>query len=690
MSTSSANPETLETFPGAVEPVADALRRTRRSGIDALDDFVAGAGEVPVSIDSSHVDYLDDLRREVDHLAGWVASVARGFRQVGSDVDGDGVFTAGDTPLSKLVGEPTRLEAEAAARGQDDARELMGALEEMGIDPRDFDPQDLAFLDPGTDEYRELFELIESHGDEMWSEDYAAAYFDVLGVEGVRATLGMIDRFAMTKDNTGLIGPDTDWMGDVADRLLIPFADGWARASGSVDLEEEREGLLQVDTWWEQRQLALLLAGDGRRYEPGWLADAADIILVTGEGGNLDMWDTGNPAYGYDPTTTEDWYPGMGMGQSVYDDPALGFNQLIALQALSDNVDASHEFALRGEDRLDVLVRPDEHVWLPPEMADGHGDDDLLPRLHDDAGEVITNAFLEAPYGVRDHTAPDGVRVVVDDWDAHLDAYDTFLDLVGDGDVPDAIKRDAARTLLPHLPAMAETASHDYLTSEIEDGRFSRPTLVDFFEELGYDEEAIGIAGEQLGAWGDATLLVVPADDLRGDEVTDGLRGVTLITDAAVSGLTANEDARDDAARSFWGGMARGTSFVLGVGTAALPVIVGGPVGAPVSLALATGTGLVSFGLGTAAAGAEGDAPEVDSDDLERLLTTHWRETMAEHHFAEGNLTTVDGEPLPDDASLSQKVNALTRLMSGEGGEDKFDEMRQTVGGEDYDADDDW
>jgi hypothetical protein len=667
MATSSARPPALAAFPAGTAPVADALRRARTTGLDVLDAFVAGAGEVPVRLDpEAQLAYLDDCRREVEHLAGWVADVGRAFREAGGDPDGDGIVTAEDTPLSKLVGEPSIGEAEAAAQGQADARELQAALRDLGIDPEDFDPQDLQFLDPGDDRYHAVFELIEDHGDAMWSDDYSAAYFDVLGPEGMCATIGMIDEFASTKGNTGLVGPDTDWMGDVDERLLVPFANGWARASGSVDLEEEREALLTPDTWWEHRQLALLMAGNGSEYDPRWLADAAEVVLVAGADDAVAMFDDPMASGAGAPYDSEDWYPGLGLGQYLYDDRELGYPGLVALRALGDSTEAANLFAQGGEENLDVLVHPDSHVWLSPVTQDA---EELQARLHEVAADVVEEGFLVAPY-----------ELPVDPT-AQLRAYDTFVRLVGEGDVPDPVKVAAARTLLPYLPEIGRVAEEGYIGAVgPDDALFDRPDLVAFFAELGYDPDASAVAAAQLGAWGQAGLQDVPPGELgEGDAVMTHLRQMMLLTDVASDGLLANADDRDAAAKAFWGGVARGTAFVLSTGAAAIPVLVGGPVGAPVSLAIAGGSGIVNFALGTAGAEAEGSVPDVDANDLTRELTRTWRQDLIARLVDEG---VIDG-----DLSPSRQLNELVRLM---GGEDEFEEIRQSVEGRSYDRDDDW
>src|SRR3546814_19055426 len=101
-----------------------------------------------------------------------------------------------DTAISKRVGEPSILSAERAAEGQEAAADLRAALEANGIDPDSFDPDDLLELDPRDPEYEELYELMQQLGDEMYSEDFAAGFYDQMNTEGIRATRGVIEMFA--------------------------------------------------------------------------------------------------------------------------------------------------------------------------------------------------------------------------------------------------------------------------------------------------------------------------------------------------------------------------------------------------------------------------------------------------------------------------------------------------------------
>jgi len=70
-------------------------------------------------------------------------------------------------------------------------------------------------------------------------------------------------------------------LGSIQERLLEPFVAGFARASGSVDLEEEQEALLSPDDdvngdgRWQQHQLAMWLSYESSyTYDPVFLAEA--------------------------------------------------------------------------------------------------------------------------------------------------------------------------------------------------------------------------------------------------------------------------------------------------------------------------------------------------------------------------------------------------------------------------------
>ncbi|WCO66970.1 hypothetical protein PO878_20970 [Iamia majanohamensis] len=667
MPTSSARPAALDAYARTVGPMADDLRTLAADARRVLGAFVDGAGEVAVSLDvDAAADDVEELAAETDHLATWVTSVARGFREAGS-AEGGGSFTVDDTALSKLVGEPTIAEAEEAADGQAGARELADQLREMGIDPEAFDAHDLVFLDSHMDGYDELRALIEAQSERMGDADYATGYYDVLGEDGIRALLGSIDRMAE-------VDRDESDLSDVVHR----YADGWARATNGVDLEEEMEALghPDEDVWWEQHQLALLMSGDGSLYDPRWLADGADALLVAGEGGRY-VGPTGSLDSGAgDPFESETWYPGTGGFGFRYQDHDLASPGLVALRALEDNVAASYDFATRGTDQRDVLVRPDDHLWLPYEQ------EDMIADLHDRAGGVVVNAFLEAPYGAPDPAHPGETLDVVTDEGRLLDSYDDLMGLVGQGDVPDGIKRDAARTLLPYLPEIGDVAATESLTSEVEDGRFSRQTYVAFVEELGYDDEAVTILGAQLREYGDSVVTGAFADGAYDREgLAIDMDHVTPVLGATYRGLAETERSNEEANAALAAGLESGLGLVTTGGATLAPLLAGGPLGVGAAAAIGGG-GLVIRTLGGFGADAiEGRdaAPETDSDDLAGQMEDLWRERAVDQLVADGEIERPgDGE-------------ASGRLAGYVDGDDPFDELAQsTLAEADGDAEDAW
>jgi hypothetical protein len=79
----------------------------------------------------------------------------------------------------------------------------------------------------------------------MWNEDFAAGFYDSLGVEGTHTLLGVFDLYASRRLNAGLFD-DVSWIGDPRTELLGPFVDGWARATDSPDLIDERAAMLRT------------------------------------------------------------------------------------------------------------------------------------------------------------------------------------------------------------------------------------------------------------------------------------------------------------------------------------------------------------------------------------------------------------------------------------------------------------
>ncbi|MGH9185248.1 MAG: hypothetical protein ACRD0U_05470, partial [Acidimicrobiales bacterium] len=420
----------------------DELHRVAGTVDDALAAFVNGAGGFAPGFDATGAgQHLRDLARESEHLAGYVADVGAAFREAETDPDGNGIYEGDDNFISERVGEPTILWAEAAARGQADSAELREQLEAAGINPDEFDPSQLAGLDPSDPTYMELFNTIERIGSNMWDEHYAVGFYDQMNEDGIRALVGVIETFAVHQiqaptDDDGMPDPAPD-LGNIAERLLAPIVHGFAIASGSVDLTEEREALLNPgtdpnsDARWKQHQLAMLLTDEGRYYDPTFLAQAADVILVSNRDVN---WINRDYAAAYDTD-----YPAMYMGPDLWEGrPELGVPQVIAMTALADNDDASWQFTGMSNEHLEVILRPDtdEIQQLPFEMtSNGYSYDDMerLRDMVEQAGaDIVTNTFVDA---VRDDPSR---------YSAALDRYADVVRIVGDGEIPGVTKRTVA------------------------------------------------------------------------------------------------------------------------------------------------------------------------------------------------------------------------------------------------------
>src|SRR5262245_780848 len=214
MSTSSAEPARLEAYPGRLTD-ADGQLATLATRLDTVMSQLAIGSHayLPAGFDSAWAGNLTrGLSDESQHLGNWVASVGAAFRAADSDPDGDGIFKADDTFIAPLVGEPTIAGAEAEARGRQAARDLEAALRANGIDPSRFTPEQLRelILNVRDPEVRALYEQLQGIGGNMWDPAYATGFYDEMGTEGIRTTLGVIDTFAHLR-----VSDDRGWIGNV-------------------------------------------------------------------------------------------------------------------------------------------------------------------------------------------------------------------------------------------------------------------------------------------------------------------------------------------------------------------------------------------------------------------------------------------------------------------------------------------
>jgi len=614
VTTSSADPDRLEAYPGQLATPDDELTTLAADVDEASAAFAAGAGSYGGGFDAAWAgDLVRGLRDESQHLSGWVASVGAAFREAGArGIPPEEL----DSFISSQVGEPTIWEAQKAAEGQQAAEELQAELIALGIDPEDFDPSQFSQLDPSNERFEKLFELMAGIGDHMWSEDFAVGFYDSMDTDGIHTALAVIDNFAV-------------WMGPgVQATLLDPFVRGWANVSGSVDLTEERRELVATEDPVDQRHLPLLMSGPPQAYDPVWLADAADRILVTGRGLNQYQY----PSEWPQPLNPGD-YPGFSGADWLYDDPTLGVPELVAMRALDGNTEAAWSFASRGDAQVDALVHPGEihisSIRAYPEF------EDFQAAYESHAGAAIENAFLEAPLLTVPDPDDPTQRIPMVDSAESARAYNDLVEAVGEGDVPDVIKRSVARTLLPHLHEIGEVAVREANTSEVETGGlFERGEVVAYFKELGWDDQAAGIVGQQLGLWGTAVVqdFVATHPQATTGQIETAFDPVGLVTGAAYQGFNETEAAMGEANVALAFGIQQGSSTFAGLGLSA-PIIglfVGGPPGALAGAGLAAGTQVINLvgGLTANEIRTEDVDSDYDGNDVQRMLVTSLREQL--------------------------------------------------------------
>ncbi|MGH9138066.1 MAG: hypothetical protein ACRD0G_13650 [Acidimicrobiales bacterium] len=521
MNTSSAIPSVLLGYPARLEPL-DASLDDLATILDArLRAFRHGAGPYAPAFDPDAAGaWLREIGAESRHLSAWVASVGRAFQEVGRDLghgdgpDPDGIWSAEDGALSRLVGEATRAAAEASARGQQDA----GAVRRL-----------LA-----ADDQPELTALLQRIASRMADPEYASGFFDQLNADGILALMAVT-------------GPFTE-----------AITDGFARASGSVDLGEERAELVAVSEPREVDALASLLRGDGQLYDPAFLTVAADVVLI--QHGRLGHWP--------------------------------GERALPVLEALAANPRAANGFVLLGADRAEALVRPGSMVVVPGASGPGAETADLEER----AGAVLQSAFLEAPASGAewyDHAAT-------------VAAFDQLVEAVAEGEVPDIIKQAVAPTVAPFLTDIAEVAQaeRDRPQGAAPAELFQRPHVVGFFEELAYDPEALEAVSAVVSAWGAARVhgfLSEPPVPLDSDDVqtpwSDLMSQLGLVAGALGGGIQEAHEQRSEDNAAFAAGLRGGVGLIADAGFAALGVVTAATPMGWAALGLALTRGVTSTGI---------------------------------------------------------------------------------------------
>ncbi|HEY3141440.1 MAG TPA: hypothetical protein VGJ86_09930 [Acidimicrobiales bacterium] len=654
MGTSSAEPDRLEGYGDDLVDADDALTRLANEVDDAIAAFAAGAAAVrPTGFDPSAAGtVVRGLRDESRHLAAWVADVGRAFRAASRlGVAAEDL----DEFISKRVGEPSIAEQEMLKRGREDAAELREVLADLGIDPSHFDPEQLQHLDPDSRRYQRLFELMQGYGANMWSEDYAVGFYDKLNSDGIRATVGVIETFAVHQA-WAPPGSDPPDLGDAGALLLAPFVRGFALTTSSPDLGGERDALLHPSDEdfagsWQRHQLSLLLSGPGSTYDPTFLATAADQILLSDRDAylaNQQVGPYGNPyVHGYPP---------MQVGADLWGgDVTLAVPQAIALRSLADNDDASWLFTQMdyddsgdriGTDHLQALLTPDtvtsanttDYAYSNAQL------DDLAADMQRWGANATTNALVDA---------------VAADPSRYADGFETYgevVRIVAGGDIPDPSKRAVANALVVYLDDIGDAvaAQHEDIHSSAAAkaaADFNRPDLVDFFQELGYDERAAAEVGQSLTAWAAHQAQPFLSDPgLTGGGVHDAFKPVGLVMGTVLDGFDATDDAKVHAYDGLATGVGMGGDYAKTLFFASLPAA---PATGGASLLVSAST--VGAGqlldLGGDWIRSQGGHAAYDGNDIHRLVVGTLEEQMA--------LAVADerGWPAPEPGAYSNTLS---------------------------------
>jgi hypothetical protein len=679
VTTSSAEPARLQRYPDDLSAPDSKLSTLAGDLNTAMDDFMTGAGEfLPAGFDSDWAgSFVQGLHDESVHLGQWVKSVGDGFVAVGTDTDGDGILDVEDRALAPLVGEPTRAEAQEEADGRAAAARVRAALAAAGYDPDHFDPASIRLLASNDPQFRALYGELVGVGDRMWNEDFSAGFYDSLGVEGTHVLLGVVDLYAARRVSHGIFD-DVDWIGDPRTELLGPFVEGWARATDSPDLSDDRAALLATEDPVDQRHLSLLMTGNPRDYDPTWLADAAERILVTGADLNRAQYPASYPG-------GPDEYPGFNHGGWLYGDPGIGVPQVVAMRALDGNTATAWTYASRGQANIDALVHP-EGLNVPqyPEIYEEV--EALRAEVDSRSAGAIQNAFLRAQY----ETVPDPndptKRIPLVDPAKDAAAYDDFMESIAAGDTSDLMKRAAASTLLPHLDTIAAAANEQAERPGPDaNALFQRQDVVGFFKEIGYDEEAAGIAGHEIGLWAGAETSQLFADH---PHPTPGqLQGtydpIAQVVGAAYNGFNDTEAAAAVANSHLAYGISHGVSAIADLTPGVVALLSANPVTAAGTLVIGVGVDIVGqaalFGIEDIR-GADTSLP-FGGEDLQRQVVTDLRAQAVHQLEAQG--------AIPPGTQPGEYSGVLADYF---GGTDPYDDLNESsfVNAFNYSTGDPW
>jgi hypothetical protein len=431
-------------------------------------------------------------------------------------------------------------------RGRVRAAEIKHALQAAGLNPEQFRPEDLRRLDPASPEYRRLIELLEENTRRMDDPAFATGYYDALGAEGIRATLGALEMMQFQQrhglDSNGRPVPP---MGNRIEHIITAHVRGFAIATRSPELADDLAELLNAQNPWQVHQLAILSSGPPGTYNPRFLGDAAYRVLVARPDG------TGVRG---SPIASSELYPPLASPHPLYSDDRMNVNHAIALHAIAGNTEAAWAFVWDGssvrEDAVKAIVLLRNPAGFPIDdrahyLAYRSGPptdrlDPLIDGMRRDALAVIDHMLLNAEtMGVAQH----GQAAAV---------YSTAMTTVGEGGASGPTKQRVAEHFGRYIEDMHHAMRSQEQASGEGRGMFSRPDIVRYFSETLTEPEAAAKVGYQLTLYAKAVSgdLLQPPGSLAATEARIRLRTVERIGGALLDGATVNEEQRKESLAS--------------------------------------------------------------------------------------------------------------------------------------------
>jgi hypothetical protein len=431
----------------------------------------------------------------------------------------------------------------------------------------------------------------------------------VLGVEGVRAQIGLLDKGL---DVAVAGGPDAEPTRARLERIVHTQAAAFALTTGVPELAPVRDVLLSPENPWQLHQLAVLISADGSTYDPAFLVRALDEIDARG------------PRIAAMAPADRPPYPSSTVVRPLYADVDLLSPEVVVLRALSQNREASwavvHDGTGVRRERVDRLVHMGEGKLAP--MASGTY---LGPLLVSDQVAVPNRMKT---LGAHAETYAAGVldnAIRLHAGDDHPAATAVYVEAVrstsrGGASVP--VLRVMATNLVGFLPDLGSGAWMQVSGDVAKDGRKAarirnptRPELIRFFSELGSDPDAAMRAGAGMRIWATQVGMHYDPAHPHHEDWQQQVQEVSLIAGVVKRGLAKTGD-RNVAAASEFGDGAESLS-TLGL-TAVLEGVTGGGGGVPAAAA-------VDYWVAGKAAGWIGDRVRVDAvADAKRRSPDAW------------------------------------------------------------------